>query len=69
MSNNAPDYEDNKKEQNMMDIKFYEEENKILRQMANNWKAMYENLKKEYEEAVKAYDALVMETVKKDLGE
>ena len=69
MSNNAPDYEDNKKEQNMMDIKYYEEENKILRQMANNWKAMYENLKKEYEEAVKAYDALVMETVKKDLGE
>ena len=69
MRNNAPDYEDNKKEQNMMDIKFYEEENKILRQMANNWKAMYENLKKEYEEAVKAYDALVMETIKKDLGE
>ena len=53
----------------MMDIKYYEEENKILRQMVNNWKAMYENLNKEYEEIVKAYDALVMETVKKDLGE
>ena len=53
----------------MLGLKFYEEENKILRQMANNWKAMYENLKKEYEEAVKAYDALVMETIKKDLGE
>ena len=53
----------------MMDIKYYEEENKILRQMVNNWKTMYENLKKEYEEAVKAYDALVMETIKKDFGE
>lgn len=52
-----------------MDIKYYEEENKILRQMANNWKAMYENLLKEYEDTVKAYDALVMETLQKDLGE
>ena len=51
----------------MMDIKYYEEENKILRQMVNNWKTMYENLKKEYEETVKAYDDLVMETIKKDL--
>lgn len=53
----------------MLDLNFYEEENKILRQMANNWKTMYENLKKEYEETVKAYDDLVMETIKKDLGE
>ena len=53
----------------MMDIKYYEEENKILRQMVNNWKTMYEHLKKEYEETVKAYDDLVMETIKKDLGE
>lgn len=51
----------------MLDLKFYEEENKILRQMANDWKTMYENLKKEYEETVKAYDDLVMETLKKDL--
>ena len=53
----------------MMDIKYYEEENKILRQMVNNWKTMYENLKKEYEDTIKAYDALVMETIKKDLVE
>lgn len=52
----------------MMDLKFYEEENKILREMANNWKAMYENLLKEYEEVVKDYDNLVMDTMKKDLN-
>lgn len=28
---------------------------------------MYENLKKEYESVVKQYDALVMDTLKKDL--
>lgn len=51
------------------DYGYLSEENKILRDSAKHWQTMYENLKKEYEEAVKAYDDLVMETLKKDLGE
>lgn len=51
------------------DLGFLREENKILRQMANNWKVMYENLLKDYKDTVKAYDDLVMDTLKRDLGE
>lgn len=45
------------------------EENKILRQSAQHWKQMYEDLYKKYEKAVMDYDKLVMETVTRDLRE
>lgn len=51
----------------MLDQKFYEEENRLLRQLAKHWEEMYNNLLKEHEELVKEYDNLVMETVEKDL--
>lgn len=49
------------------DYDYLSEENKMLRDTAKHWQIMYENLKKEYESVVKQYDALVMETLKKDL--
>jgi hypothetical protein len=50
-----------------MDFKYYEEENKMLRELMLNWKKMYENLFASYESLLKEYDALVMETIKKDM--
>lgn len=50
-----------------MDLKFYEEENKLLRQLAQHWEQMYNHLKTEYDSLLKNYDDLVMETVKRDL--
>lgn len=50
-----------------MDLKFYEEENKLLRQLAQHWEVMYNQLRTEYDSLLKNYDALVMETVKRDL--
>lgn len=52
----------------MMDTKYYEEENKHLRELVNHWKSMYENLFKEYNDVVDTYDKLVMDTLKRDLA-
>jgi predicted nucleic acid-binding Zn-ribbon protein len=49
------------------DLGYLSEENKMLRDELKHWKLMYENLKKEYEDAVNKYDQLVMETVTRDL--
>jgi hypothetical protein len=49
------------------DYGYLSERDKMLRDTAKHWQTMYENLKKEYESVVKQYDALVMETLKKDL--
>ena len=52
----------------MLDQKFYEDENKLLRELAKHWEQMYRDLYTRYEEVVKDYDNLVMETIKKDLN-
>ena len=51
-----------------LDQKFYEDENKLLRELAKHWEQMYRDLYTRYEEVVKDYDNLVMETIKKDLN-
>jgi len=51
----------------IMDNKFYEEENRLLRQLAKHWEEMYNNLLKEHKELVKEYDNLVQETIERDL--
>ena len=51
----------------MLDQQFYEDENKHLRELVKHWETMYNNLLKEYGEAVKKYDELVQETIERDL--
>ena len=50
------------------DYGYLSEENKMLRDSAKHWQTMYENLKKEYEDVIKKYDSLVMDTLKRDLN-
>lgn len=49
------------------DYGFLIEENKMLRDQMNHWKLMYEQLSAKHEDLFKSYDALVMETLNKDL--
>lgn len=49
------------------DLGFLREENKILRDKVKDLEIRYSNLQKEYEETLKAYDNLVMDTLRKDL--
>ena len=53
----------------MLDLKFYEEENKMLRQMMLHWKEMYENLYTSHKQLLKSYDDLVVKVMKHDLEE
>ena len=53
----------------MLDLKFYEEENKILRQLLLHQQDLYNKLLDNYNSLLKNYDALVMETMERDLNE
>ena len=50
----------------MMDQKYYEEENRILREQIKNLDKRYNDLLEEYKDAVKKYDELVMEKLQKE---
>lgn len=50
------------------DLLFVQQERDNYKELSEHWKEMYINLLKRYEEAVKDYDNLVMETMKRDLN-
>ncbi|MBQ2176230.1 MAG: hypothetical protein II453_14605 [Alphaproteobacteria bacterium] len=52
-----------------MDLKYYEEENKMLRQLLLHQQDLYNKLLDNYNSLLKNYDALVMETMERDLNE
>lgn len=59
----------NEKGDIIMDLKFYEEENKMLRQLLLHQQDLYNKLLDNYNTLLKNYDALVMETMERDLNE
>ena len=50
----------------MMEQKYYEEENRILREQIKNLDKRHNDLLEEYKDAVKKYDELVMEKLQKE---
>ena len=52
-----------------MDMNFYLEENKMLRELAKHWELEYNKIKEDRDDTLQKYDRLVQETLAKEYNE